>query len=140
MAELTDAQVAQEEEFLKGLPRFNLAAFLIPPIWGPAHGFWVTILFYPAWILVDNVIYHSIEAPTWLSILIAVLSAVSIVGVSVIFSIVSQPIAAHRAEAKGVSRDKYLSRQRIWAWVSIGVAVIMVALATWYNISFRPES
>ena len=48
MAQLTDEEIAREDEFLKGLPRFNIGAFLLPPIWGAAHGFWVTILFYPA--------------------------------------------------------------------------------------------
>jgi len=58
MAELTDEQIKAEEEFMRGLPRFNVAAFLLPPIWGPAHGFWVTILYYPIWLFVDN-LYHA---------------------------------------------------------------------------------
>ena len=140
MTELTDEQVRAEEEFLQGLPRFNLAAFLIPPVWGPVHGFWVTILFYPAWVLIDNVIYTAIDMPSPLSIVIAILSAILIIGVSVIFSLVSQPIAAHRAEDKGLSRDEYLRRQRIWSWVSIVIAIVFISLATWYNIAFRPFS
>ena len=138
MAELTDEQIASEEKFLKGLPRLNVAAFLIPPVWGPAHGFWITILYYPAWVLVDNVIYSAIEAPSALSIILAVLSAILIIGVSVIFSITSQPIAAHRADDKGMSRQTYLKHQRIWAWVSIPIAIVILALATWYNIGYRP--
>ena len=45
MAELTDQQIAEEEEFLKGLPRVNIGALAMPGIWGPCHGFWVCILF-----------------------------------------------------------------------------------------------
>ena len=140
MAELTDAQIAAEEKFLEGLPRFNLAAFLIPPIWGPAHGFWITILFYPAWVLCDNVIYAAVTEPSALSIIIAVLSIALMIGVSVVFSLTGQPVAAHRAEDRGVSRETYLKRQRIWAWVSVLVAIAAIALATWYNIAFRPFS
>ena len=140
MARLTDEQIAEEEKFLEGMPRFNLAAFLIPPVWGPVHGFWITILFYPAWVLLDNVIYASVEAPSILSIVIAVLSVALIIGVSLVFSLVSQPIAAHRAEEKGLSREQYLRRQRIWNVVSIVVAIVFVSLATWYNIAFRPFS
>ena len=140
MAALTDEQIAAEDRFMRGLPRFNLAAFLIAPIWGPAHGFWITILYYPAWVLLDNVIYTAIWEPSPLSIIVAILSAALMIGVSVIFSLTAQPMAAHRAEDKGVSREDYLRRQRIWAVVSVVVAVIMVALATWYNVAFRPFS
>ena len=53
MAELTDEQIAQEEKFLKGLPRVNIGALVMPGIWGPAHGFWACILFYPLMIFID---------------------------------------------------------------------------------------
>ena len=46
MAELTDEQIAEEEKWLAGLPRVNWGALFMPGIWGPAHGFWVAILFY----------------------------------------------------------------------------------------------
>ena len=45
MAELTDEQIAREEEFLSGMPPLNVGALFLPPIWGPAHGMWATILF-----------------------------------------------------------------------------------------------
>ena len=140
MAALTDEQIAAEEEFMRGLPRFNLAAFLIAPIWGPAHGFWITILFYPAWVLFDNVVYTAVFEPSALSIIVAILSLALIIGVSVIFSLTAQPIAAHRAEDKGISRERYLKRQRIWAVASVVIAIIMITLATWYNIAYRPFS
>ena len=47
MAELTDEQIAEEEKFLEGIPRLNVGALFAPPIWGPVHGLWVTIGFYP---------------------------------------------------------------------------------------------
>ena len=42
-AELTDEQIAQEQEFLRGLPRVNLGALLLPPVWGAGHGMMPTI-------------------------------------------------------------------------------------------------
>lgn len=137
MAELSDEQIAQEEKFLEGLPRFNVAAFLLPPIWGPANGFWVTFLYYPAWLFTDNIIYAAYSSPSTVSIVLAVLMALTLLVVSVAFSLVSQPIAAHRATERGVSRERYLKRQRIWAWASILIAAAMLALATWYNLAFR---
>ena len=35
---LTDEQIAEEEKFLAGLPRVNLGALFLAPVWGPAHG------------------------------------------------------------------------------------------------------
>lgn len=138
MAELTDDQVASEERFLKGLPRFNIGAFLMPPIWGPAHGFWITILYYPAWVFVDNMIYAAYSNPSVINIILVLTSVLILLSVTIAFAIVSQPIAAHRAEERGISRETYLRRQRIWAWVSAAIAVAMLALATWYNLDFRP--
>ena len=45
MTELTDEQIAREEKFLEGIPRLNIGALFLPPIWGPAHGMWAAILF-----------------------------------------------------------------------------------------------
>lgn len=138
MAELTDEQIAQENEFLKGLPRFNIGAFLLPPIWGPAHGFWVTILYYPAWLFIDNLLYATYESPTPLAIGAAITAVLGYIAITVAFSIVSQPIAAHKAEDRGIARPEYLRRQRFWAiGCAIGAAA-MLALATVYNLTIRP--
>ena len=56
VAELTDEQIAQEEKFLEGIPRLNIGALFLPPIWGPAHGIWITILWYPVWLFAAAVI------------------------------------------------------------------------------------
>lgn len=138
MAGLTDEQVRREEAFMKGLPRVNVGALLMPAIWGPAHGFWVTILFYPAWLVADNVFYAAYEDPTPLSIIIAALTFVILLGVTVAFAIVAQPLAAHRAEARGVTRAEYLKRQKVWIIVSAIIAVAFLGLATWYNLAWRP--
>lgn len=135
---LTDEQIAQEEKFLKGLPRVNLGALFLAPVWGPAHGMWAAFLFFVAWLFVDNVIYAATVDPTMLNVLLAVLMTVALVGGTLVFAIVSQPFAAHRAEAMGESRADYLRRQRIWAVVSFVVAVIVVVLASYYNLEIRP--
>ena len=136
--ELTDAEIKREREFMRGLPRVNLGALFMPPVWGPVHGFWATILYYPALLFADNLAYAAWQEPSVLSIGLAALVFVVLIAVSVAFSIVSQPIAAHRAEDKGMSREKYLKQQRIWAVVSFVILVAMIVLATYYNIDFRP--
>lgn len=135
---LTDEQIAEEEKFLKGLPRVNLGALFLAPVWGPAHGMWAAFLFFVAWLFVDNVIYAATVEPTVLNVVLAVLMTVALVGGTVVFAIVSQPFAAHRAEALGESRADYLRRQRIWAVVSFIVAVAVVLLASYYNLEIRP--
>ena len=137
MAELTDEQIAQEEKFLKGLPRVNIGALVMPGIWGPAHGFWACILFYPLMIFIDYVVYGAYIKPEAWTIALAVIGVVIYVAVSVVFSIVSQPFAAHRAEAKGVSREQYLKRERIWAVVCVIILIIALAWATYYNLEIR---
>ena len=137
MAELTDEQIAEEEKFLEGLPRVNIGALLMPGIWGPAHGFWPCILFYPIYIFLDYVFYGAYAKPEPWTVAFAVISGVLFIGVSVAFSLISQPLAAHRAADKGVSRERYLRRERIWAVISIILAIVAFAWATYYNLEIR---
>lgn len=136
---LTDKQIEQEKKFLEGVPRFNLAAFLMPPLWGPVNGFWVTILFYPLWLFTDNMIYAAYANPSALTIALAVLVVAVLLGGMVAFSLISQPIAYHRAAGKGVSKEQYLKHQRIWAAASVVLAALMLGFATYYNLCIRAE-
>ncbi len=138
VAELTDEQIAQEDKFLEGLPRINVGALFLPPIWGPAHGFWATILFYPIWLFADNMFYAAWTERTPLALIAALAVFVTLTAGTVAFSIVGQPLAAHRAEDRGVSREAYLRRQRIWAVVSVVAGLAMIAAATYYNLVIRP--
>ena len=99
---------------------------------------WASILFYPIWLFADNTFYAAFATPSALSIVFAVIVFVLLTAATVAFSIVSQPFAAHRAAEHGVSRAKYLSRQRIWAVVSVIVGCVMIAAATYYNLAIRP--
>ena len=137
MAELTDEQIAEEEKWLEGLPRMNWGAFFMPGIWGPAHGFWAAILFYPLWLIADNLAFSAYVNPAPQAIALAAIAQAATVGVTVAFSLVCQPFAAHRAEAKGVSRETYLKRERIWAVVCALLAVAAVIWATYYNLNMR---
>lgn len=138
MAELTDEQIAQEQEFLKGIPRFNIAAFFLPPIWGPAHGIWATILFYPLWLFADNSFYAAYSERTPLAIALAVVVGIVLVGITVAFSLIGQPLAAHRAANRGVSKQEYLRKQRLWAVGCVVAGCVMLAAATYYNLAIRP--
>ena len=86
----------------------------------------------------DNTFYAAFATPSTLSIVFAVIVFVLLTAATVAFSVVSQPFAAHRAAKHGVSREKYLSRERIWAVVSVIVGCVMIAAATYYNLVIRP--
>ena len=137
MAELTDEQIVEEEKFLEGLPLLNWGALFMPGIWGPAHGFWVCILFYPLWLFVDNLVFAAYTDPAPWKTAVAAVAVVIIIVLTIVFARVSQPFAAHRAENKGVSRETYLKRERIWAVVSIILAIAALAWATYYNLDVR---
>lgn len=138
MAGLTDEQIAEEEKFLRGLPRVNMGALLLAPVWGPAHGMWPAFLFFVAWLFVDNAIWAASVQPTVMNVVLATVMLVGLVAATVVFAIVAQPFAAHRAEAMGVDRATYLRRQRAWAVAGAVAAVAVVAFATWYNLDVRP--
>ena len=138
MAELTDEQIAAEEKFLQGIPRWNIGALFLPPIWGPAHGIWVTILFYPLWLFADNSFYAAYAQGTPLAIALAVVVGVVLVAVTLLFARLSQPFAAHRAVARGVSKQTYVKHERICAVVCVVVGLAMLAFASYYNLMIRP--
>lgn len=135
---LTDERIAQEEEFLDGIPRVNIGALFLPPIWGPAHGNWLTILYYPAWVFADNCIFAAYSLQTLPTILLAVLVVAVLAIVTVIFAIVGQPMAAHRAAERGKTKEEYLTAQRKWAIGCVIGGIAMIALATYYNLAVRP--
>lgn len=138
MAVLTDEQIQHEEEFLQGIPRINLGALFMPPIWGAAHGIWAALLFYPVWLFADNTFYAAFTERTPLAIIIALIVLVTLTAITVAFSLIGQPFAAHRAAERGVSKEDYLRKQRIWSVVSVIIGLLMIAGATYYNLVIRP--
>lgn len=137
--ELSDEQIRAERAFLKGVPRLNVAAFLMPAIWGPAHGIWVAILYYPLWLVADNCFVNALVARTPFAIALALVVAVGLLLMTTAFSIISQPFALHRAVEMGVSKETYLRRQRIWAVAMAAVALVAVCAATYYNLFMNPR-
>lgn len=134
---LTDEQIAREDAFLKGIPRINIGALFLPPIWGPAHGFWITILYYPAWLFADNCFYSAYSMPSVPTIIMAIVVFLVLLAVTVAFSLLGQPIAAHRAAEKGKTKEDYLSAQRKWAIGCVIGGIAMIVLATYYNLCIR---
>lgn len=135
---LTEQEILQEEAFLADVPLLNVGALLMPPIWGAAHGDWMTILFYPIWLFCDNLFYAAWSSPSPLSIAIAVIAFVTLTLLMLAYARISSPRSAHRAAAMGKTREQYLRTERIWAVCMAVLAVLFLAGSTWYNLSIRP--
>ncbi len=137
MSELNENIARKEEEFMSHVSYFNWGAFLMPGIWGPVHGIWVSIIFYPLWLLVDNLIYSAYVAPQPLSVTLATISVIIIIAFSFIFARISHPYAAHRAINRGLTFEQYNKHQKVWAIIALVLALAALAWATYYNLSLR---
>ena len=130
-----EARIA--ESYLQGTPRINIGALLIPPIWGPAKGIWATILWYPLWVFADNCLFAWWSTNTVEATVFGVLTLVLLVVVTVLFAILSRPYAALRAVQKGKTKEEFQRAERIWAIAGVIAAIVLLGLATYYNLCLR---
>jgi len=114
------------------LPRFNLAAFLVPPVWGPAHRQWAGAIFLPMWLFMDSVIASARGRGT------AVIAGAALV---VVATLAAQAWFAKRANglawrevAETTSVDAFARRQRIWAAVSIPLFLLLMGWGVYYRL------
>ncbi len=117
------------------LPAISIGALLMPCIWGPAHGYWVTILYYPLLIFVDSAICSAVDYGG-LAIPLATVMCVATVALTVFFAKTAGPAAYARVSDK-VSLETYLKRERIWAVVSALLLVLALVSATIWNLYYR---
>ena len=133
----TEAQALRRkevEEMNAGVPRLNIGALFLPPIWGCAHGLWVSIAFYPLWLVADTCFVNALAERTPLAVVLGIVVLVVLTAVTFAFAVLSQPYAFNRALSMGVSKETYLKRQKIWAVVSVLVGIGLLAAATYYNL------
>ena len=130
------AELQREIAMLQASPRFNIGALFMPPIWGPAHGMWLTILFYPLWLLADNCFYAAYAEPSPLSIVIAISVFILLAFGTFLFSAIAQHRSIHRAVSeKNMTVEAYRRSERNWAIVSVIIGVAALIFATWFNLS-----
>jgi hypothetical protein len=120
------------------LSGFNLAAFLIPPIWGPAHGQWVGVVFLPIWLFVDSIVASGGAGG------ISTRSASLVV---VVATLAFQAFFAKRANglawrrvADTVPVAHYARRERWWAIASVPIAAALLGWAVWFHLVFAVAS
>lgn len=116
-------------EPLPRFPKFNWGAFLIPPIWGVAHGLWAGVFFLPLWAFVDSAIRSTVGRAIWMQV-VAWGTLVVTLAFQYEFGRTANRLAWRRASQR-MTLDTYVRRQRLWA---IGGAVVIIALAVWILI------
>ena len=124
-------------EYLALVPKFNIGALFVPPFWGPAHGWWPAVLFYPVWLFCDNVFYAAYSAPNTMTVVIAIAMFAIITAFTFAWSFACQFHGVQRAIERGISKEQYAKTQKIWAVVGVIVGVAALALATYFNVVVR---
>lgn len=130
---LTGRIVLDAEEPVPSLPRFNLAAFLIPPIWGPAHGIWAGAIFLPIWLFADSVIVSAVrygERGQWIGAALVISATLAF---EYFFARRANGVAFRRIMHK-TTAEEYTRRQRTWAMVAIPVATALIAWGVYFDL------
>lgn len=106
-------------------PRFNWGAFLLPPIWGVAHGQWWGVFFLPAWVFVDNMLRGPAVLGPWTIVIGAAMGGATL-GLQAVYARTANVVAARRIGERAAF-EVFLRRQRAWAVAGAAVIVAMIA-------------
>lgn len=125
-----------DDDPIPHLGRFNVAAFLVPWLWGPVHGQWAGAFFLMVWLFADGAIASAGEGA--LSLAGAAVIACSTLAAQAWFASRANGLAWRRV-ADRVPLDRFRSRQRWWAIGAFPVAAGVVAWATWFHTVFSAQ-
>lgn len=117
------------------LPRFNLAAFLMPPVWGPAHGAWEGVIFLPMWLFADSAVVAGVQRGGGSAVAAALIAGGTLLA-QAWFARHANTIA-YRRVAHATSVAAFLGRQRIWAVALAPATLAMWAWAVYYDVVVR---
>lgn len=129
---LTGRILLAADEPVPSLPSFNLAAFLIPPVWGPAHGIWVGAIFLPIWLFADSVIVSAVRyggRGQWVGAAIVLAATLTF---EYFFARRANGVAFRRV-MHTMTAEQYARRQRAWAIASVPVAVVLIAWGVYFD-------
>lgn len=122
-----------EDQPVPVLSRFNLAAFLMPPIWGPAHGAWAGAIFLPIWLFADSVVVSAARSGgigLWIGAAL-VLSAT--LAFEYFFARRANGVAFRRV-MHAISAEQFARRQRVWAIASVPVALALIGWGLYFDL------
>ena len=125
------------------LPRFNWAAFMMPPVWGVGHGAWPGAFVLPLWLFTDSAIQAAVfmdeaamsPSGAFLTVAFPVIMSVATLAAMLWYGFHGWGIAWRKVfdgGADGLSFDQFLVREQRWLWISAAMAVALVALAAYF--------
>ncbi|MCL2503977.1 MAG: DUF2628 domain-containing protein [Coriobacteriia bacterium] len=125
------------------LPRFNVAAFAMPPVWGAFHGQWAGVLFLPIWVFVDSAISTVMGSPvpTTLREAVPLTGAVVIALLTLAFQLFFAKRANGAAWRKAAERlgadsvDRFCRRQRLWAVLCVPLGILVFGWMIYYRLT-----
>lgn len=128
------------------LPRFNWAAFLMPPVWGVGHGAWAGAFVLPLWLFTDSAIQAAVfpkvanpsAAGALLTVAFPVVMVLLTVATMVWFGLRGWGIAwrkVYDAGAPDLAFEEFAVRERRWLWISAPMAAGLIALAVYFWVA-----
>lgn len=119
------------------LPRFNLGAFLIPPVWGPAHRVWAGAIFLPIWLFADSVLVSAARhggVGQWIG---AALVLLATIGFEYFFARRANGVAFRRVMHK-MPAEEFARRERMWGYVAIPCAIALIGWGVYFDLVLGP--
>ncbi|MDZ4168621.1 MAG: viscotoxin-A3 [Coriobacteriia bacterium] len=123
------------EEPVPQLPRFNLAAFLLPPVWGPAHGLWAGAIFLPLLLFADSILRSTGRGA--FAVGGALFVIVATLAMMAWFAKRANGLAWRRVSDR-VSVAEYVRRERLWAAVAVPTAAVLLGAALYFDLVILP--
>lgn len=121
-----------DDERPPALPAINWAAFLVPMVWGPAHGLWVGAIFLPIWLFADSIIGSSMGGGAG-----SPLGGVFVTGVTLAgqwwFARRANGLAWRRV-ADRIDPAAFVAKQRAWLAFMVPLAVLLYGWGVYYRI------
>lgn len=133
--DLAVALLLDQDEPLPRLPKLNLGALFMPALWGPAHGQWYMILFYPMWLMLDNLIYGAVHGT--FPAVVAIVSSLAVAFFTVYYALRANSYGYPRV-AQEKTPEQYVATERKWTVLFVAIGVAFIVFASWYNIAIRP--
>jgi hypothetical protein len=124
------------DEAVPQLPRFNLAAFLVPPLWGPFHGQWAGAFLLPIWLFADSSVVAAANLGGWMWIP-AIFVIAGTAAFQYFFATKANGLGFRRVMGR-MSLEEYLRKERIWAIASVPVAIALVSWAVYFDVFLGP--
>lgn len=120
-----------EGEPVPQLARYNLAALLIPPIWGPAHGQWAGVVFLPIWLFADSIVASASAGP--IAAAVAVIVVLATAAFQVVFARRANGMA-YRRIWESTTIEQFARVQRRWSYFAVPMGALMLGWAVWYRL------